>query len=498
VNLETPRLLRFGPFELDVRSGEMRKHGVRLHMPDQSFQILLMFIEHPGEVVLREEIRRKLWPNNTIVEFDHSINAAIKRLRKALGESADDPRYIETLARRGYRFLEEVERVVGFAAESSAEVEETHTDTDDTPIDLIRGSSISHYRVLEKLGSGGMGEVWKARDPRLNRDVAIKISAQQFSDRFEREARAIAALNHSNICTLYDVGPNYLVMELVEGPTLAERIGQGPLPLEEALGIARQIADALEAAHEKGIVHCDLKPANIKIRGDGSVKVLDFGLAKAGGEDAESTADSLNVLSAAGVILGTAGYMSPEQARGQKVDKRADIWAFGVVLYEMVTGRRLFECKAASDALAAVTKEPDWTLVPARLQRPLRRCLEKDLRRRLRDISGVELLLEDEPPISAPSLAEARVQSRLGVAGSIAAGVFALAVAALVFVHFRETQHVDPVLHLSVPLPGNSPPGFIALAPDGRRLVLSILKREQVPALASLVGFASASAFVWY
>src|ERR1700689_4545405 len=202
---------------------------------------------------------------------------------------------------------------------------------------LSSGDRLVPYEIVSALGKGGMGEVLKAPDPRLGRDVAIKVSAQQFTDRFEREARAIAALNHPNICTLFDVGPNYLVMELIEGPTLADRIAQGPIPLEEALAIARQIADALEAAHEKGIVHRDLKPANIKIRPDGSVKVLDFGLAKAGGTQ-EVTPDSPTMMPGTqmGMSLGTAGYMSPEQARGKKVDKRADIWAFGVVLYEMV------------------------------------------------------------------------------------------------------------------------------------------------------------------
>src|SRR5580700_22804 len=230
-----------------------------------------------------------------------------------------------------------------------------------------------------------MGEVWKAHDPQIGRDVAIKVSAQQFTDRFDREVRAIGALNHPNICALYHVGLNYLVMELIEGPTLAERIKEGPIPLEEALGIAKQIADALEAAHEKSIVHRDLKPANIKIRPDGSVKVLDFGLAKAGGS-VEVTADSPTMMPGTqmGMILGTAGYMSPEQARGKEVDKRADIWAFGVVLYEMVSGKRLFEGETVSDALAAVLKEePDLTLAPEKMRRLLRACLEKDPKKRL-------------------------------------------------------------------------------------------------------------------
>ena len=189
--------------------------------------------------------------------------------------------------------------------------------------EVSAGTLLGPYRIETPIGKGGMGEVWKARDTRLNRDVAIKFSSQQFTDRFEREAHAIAALNHSNVCTLHDVGPNFLVMELVEGPTLAERMKRGRIPLEEALRIARQIADALEAAHEKGFVHRDLKPANIKIRPDGSVKVLDFGLAK----EAEPGPDSPTALSLPGLIMGTPGYMSPEQARGEKVDKRTDIWA---------------------------------------------------------------------------------------------------------------------------------------------------------------------------
>ena len=186
-------------------------------------------------------------------------------------------------------------------------------------MDLQPGSRLGPYEIVSAIGRGGMGEVWKARDARLNRDVAIKTSRAEFSGRFQKEAQAIAALNHPNICTLHDVGPDYLVMEYIEGATLAERIAQGPIPLEEALDLARQIADALEAAHEKAIVHRDLKPANVKIRPDGSVKVLDFGLAKAG-EAVETTGDSPTLLTLgtqSGMILGTAGYMSPEQARGR-------------------------------------------------------------------------------------------------------------------------------------------------------------------------------------
>src|ERR1700691_4849954 len=253
-------------------------------------------------------------------------------------------------------------------------------------MELKAGDKLGPYEIVSPLGKGGMGEVWKAHDPQIGRDVAIKLSAQQFTDRFEREVRAIGALNHPNICTLYHIGPNYLVMELVEGPTLAERIKEGPIPLEEALGIAKQISDALEAAHEKGIVHRYLKPANIKIRPDGSVKVLDFGLAKAG-DAQEVTADSPTMMPGTqmGMILGTAGYMAPEQARGKEVDKRADIWAFGVVLYEMLTGKSTFEGETVSGTLAAVLRaDIEWKDLPAgtpsKVRSLLRHCLERDPR----------------------------------------------------------------------------------------------------------------------
>src|SRR6058998_596830 len=257
---------------------------------------------------------------------------------------------------------------------------------------LATGARLGPYEILALIGAGGMGEVYKARDTRLDRVVAVKVCAEQFSERFEREARAVAALNHPNICALYDVGPNYLVMEYVEGPTLA-----GPMPLAEALPIARQIAEALEAAHEKGIIHRDLKPANIKLTAGGKVKVLDFGLAKAfDTEPRNPSSDPANsptlTISAtrAGMILGTAGYMSPEQARGKPVDRRADIWSFGVVLYEMLSGRQLYGGgETITDTLASVVKEaPDWNALPKdtppHIRRLLERCLRKDPKSRLR------------------------------------------------------------------------------------------------------------------
>jgi eukaryotic-like serine/threonine-protein kinase len=210
---------------------------------------------------------------------------------------------------------------------------------------LAAGTRLGPYEIVEPIGKGGMGEVYRARDTRLGRDVAVKVSAEKFSERFEREARAIASLNHPNICQLYDVGDNYLVMELIDGPTLADRVKESAIPLEESLKIAQQITAALEAAHEKGIIHRDLKPGNIKITPQGVVKVLDFGLAlvaaapaSAGGSDPINSPTLTMRATQAGMILGTAAYMSPEQARGKLVDKRTDIWAFGVVFYEMLSG----------------------------------------------------------------------------------------------------------------------------------------------------------------
>ena len=287
------------------------------------------------------------------------------------------------------------------------------------------GRQIGTYQILSLLGAGGMGEVYRARDTKLGREVAIKILPRIFvSDperlaRFEREARMLASLNHPNIGAIYGLedgdGVRALVLELVEGPTLAERIAQGPVALDEALPIARQIAEALENAHEQGIIHRDLKPANIKLKPDGSVKVLDFGLAKAL-EPADRVSPSVTqsptitspvMMTGVGMLLGTAAYMSPEQAKGHAADKRSDVWAFGASLYEMLTGRRPFEGDDLSDTLASVLKsEPDWAAlpreIPAHIRVLIQRCLAKDRRQRLADIS-VALFLVAEAASLAPA-----------------------------------------------------------------------------------------------
>ena len=276
------------------------------------------------------------------------------------------------------------------------------------------GHQLAHYQIVEPIGKGGMGEVYRARDGKLGRDVAIKVLPDEFAAnderlrRFQREAKVLASLNHPNIAAIYGLeqsgSTHYLVLELLPGETLAERLARGPIPVAEAIEIAMKIAEALEEAHEQGIVHRDLKPANIMLTPDGKVKVLDFGLAKAFVEDAPDADSSMSPTltrdaTRVGVILGTAAYMSPEQAKGKPVDKRADVWAFGVVLYEMLTGKRAFAGEDVSDTLAFVlTKEPEWEALPAEtppvLRQALRVCLTKDPKRRVRDIADVRLAID--------------------------------------------------------------------------------------------------------
>ncbi|MBZ5632365.1 MAG: serine/threonine-protein kinase [Acidobacteriia bacterium] len=341
------------------------------------------------------------------------------------------------------------------------------------------GSTIAHYRITAKLGEGGMGEVYRGIDTKLGREVAIKVLPAAFANdpdrmaRFTREAQVLASLNHPNIAAIYGVEQDNnvraLIMELVEGETLA-----GPLPLDTTLKYAAQMIDALEAAHEKGIVHRDLKPANIKITPEGVLKVLDFGLATAAADDSPRDSELSPTLTMratqAGMLMGTAGYMSPEQARGQRVDKRADVWAFGVVLYEILTGTRLFEGDTVSDTLAHVlTKNPDLERVPPRVRKLLRRCLQRDLKLRLKDIGEARFLLEDEGQAERLPRAEARPT---WIPWAVA-GVLAMGAAGLAFLHFREQPPERQVLQYTLPGPekARSVRDF-AVSPDGHYVVL--------------------------
>ena len=360
---------------------------------------------------------------------------------------------------------------------------------------LERGARLGHYEILEPIGKGGMGEVYRARDTKLERDVAIKVlpeavaSDRELLARLEREAKVLASLNHPNIAAIYGLetsgDTHALVLELVEGPTLSDRIGEGSVPLEEALPIAMQIAEALQAAHSNGIVHRDLKPPNIKLTSDGKVKVLDFGLAKVfgAGTAATDTSDSptLTKGTAHGVILGTVAYMSPEQARGKPVDKRADIWAFGVVLYEMLTGTKLFTGETVSDVLAAVlTREPELSKLPpatpGSVRRLLSRCLTKDPNERLHDIVDARLELADTQtePSSVPD-----VSSRTRLLGWVAAGILTFALALVL--GFRADRKA-PEMRVEINTPPTTDLISLAISPDGRTITF-VASTDDVPQL---------------
>jgi serine/threonine protein kinase/Tol biopolymer transport system component len=368
---------------------------------------------------------------------------------------------------------------------------------------LAPGTRLGAYHILSAVGAGGMGEVYKARDTKLDRDVAVKVLPPAFaadSDRIarlEREAKTLASLNHPNIAHIYGLedstSPPALVMEFVEGPTLADRIARGAIPLDEALPIARQIADALEAAHDHGIIHRDLKPANIKVRDDGTVKVLDFGLAKAldpssgsglqtGALANSPTLTSPPLMTGVGTLIGTAAYMSPEQARGRIVDKRTDIWAFGAVLYEMLTGRRAFDGDDATEMIAAVVKTtPDWSALPPDAPAPLvtliQKCLEKDQRARVSDIAVARFLLSESgtlPHMGAIPAPTTSSPSWRAAAPWALAGVFLLTIVVVSFRLFRETPSTQPSIRFQVAAPDNTTVGPFRLSPDGRRLALVV------------------------
>ena len=378
---------------------------------------------------------------------------------------------------------------------------------------LAAGDRLGPYEVLAALGAGGMGEVYRARDSKLGRDVALKILPTAFASdpdrlmRFEREARTLAALNHPHIAQVYGFEQGQsspgqpavraLVMELAEGEDLSALIARGPIPIDDALAMARQLADALEAAHELGIVHRDLKPANIKVRADGSVKVLDFGLAKAlagsagsagaaGSAGSENLANSPTITSpmmtAHGVILGTAAYMSPEQARGKPVDRRADLWAFGCVLYEMLAGRRAFKGSTPTDVIAQiVTAEPDWSALPPRLPdgvtRVVRRCLEKNPQRRLRDAGDAKFDLDEGHVSTAP--ARSTTARRWWFAAAVVAIVSAVAAASIGVALGRRVvaPAAAPVTRTTILLPPGerfeSGRRAVAISRDGTQIVYS-------------------------
>ena len=423
MNTDRATRVRLGAFEVDLGSGELYSLEAegpqrRILLQEQPFRVLHMLIDRAGQVASREELRKQLWPNDTEVDFNHSINVAIGTLRRVLGDSATHSRYIETVGRRGYRLIVPISRSPEPAADADPGQEKPPPARPEPEVAaaLYSGRKISHYRVLELIGGGGMGLVYRAEDLKLGRRVALKFLPEELAadpgvlKRFEQEARTASALNHPNICTIYSIdefeGRPFIVMELLEGQTLRDRLAARagePLSLEEIVRIGSQVCSGLQAAHSKGIIHRDIKPANIFLIRDGLPKILDFGLAKLiddEGLHAEGEAFSpdpvrtrpppnLNAsLTVTGMAIGTAGYMSPEQIRRERLDARTDLFSMGLVLYEMTTGRRAF----SADSIAAVhdaiqTHEP----VPARriiakvhpgLEHILQRALEKDRNRR--------------------------------------------------------------------------------------------------------------------
>jgi Tol biopolymer transport system component/DNA-binding winged helix-turn-helix (wHTH) protein len=361
------RPVRFGAFAFDLSSRELRKGGTRLRVPDQSLAILAMLLERPSELVTREEIQARLWPHGTVVEFEHSVNSAVKRLREALSDTASTPRYIETLPRKGYRFIGKLETAIQDAAE------------------LGPGTVISHYRIVAEAGRGAMGVVYQAEDLTLGRTVALKFLPEELAahppalERMRREARMIGALNHPGICTVHELGEDagriFLAMEFLHGEPLRARMARGPVSEAEFFEIAMQVARALEAAHAQGIVHRDIKPDNLFATNSGQTKLMDFGLAKPVAQADGAVAQS--------AVTGTSGYMSPEQAHGDPLDARSDIYSFGKVMAELA-GEGLASRVAPVIAKALANDPAERWQSAAELRTALERIPRQALRERRR------------------------------------------------------------------------------------------------------------------
>ncbi len=418
------KTLRFGDFDLNVESGELFQDGRKVQVNEQPLRILKLLLKNRGELVSRDEIRSLLWPNGTVVEFVNSVNAAVKKLRSALGDSADEPRYIETVKGRGYRLIMSVEHSASSSSAGIAADEFKANGLVAEPKQHRSGQQISHYKVLDRIGSGGMGVVYRAEDIGLERRVALKFLPDELSshpaalERLRLEARSASALNHPNICTIYEIceeaGQPFIAMELLEGDTLADRISGSPLPFAEVLDYASQMIEGLEAAHRKGIVHRDIKPANIFITNDRLAKILDFGLAKA-------TAWRVNGehLTSSGAAAGTVAYMSPEQAREQELDGRSDLFSFGLVLYEMATGR----LPSAATPLIGL---------PRALERIISKSLENDRELRYQHASEIRADLQR---LKLGRDSKRNVARRWKPTGSVLAAVVAMLVAAYFYFH---------------------------------------------------------------
>jgi serine/threonine protein kinase len=426
MNAAPPTRVRIGAFELDLRTGELGSRGRKVVLQEQPFRVLLMLARREGQIATREEIQKELWPNDTVVEFDHAINTVIANLRRLLGDSVAANKYIETVARRGYRLVVPVEWTSlseDHAGNKTVQANKV-AELSSKALPII-GKKVAHYRVLAIVGGGGMGLVFEAEDIKLGRRVALKFLPEELAKdpttlkRFEREARTASLLSHVNICTIFEVeehaGQPFIVMELLQGKTLRDLLANAnqAIPLELVLDIAVQVCEGLEAAHGKGIIHRDIKPANIFLTNSGHVKILDFGLAKLTTPDTDGhqQADAItethlsgngsveeNLLTRTHQMMGTMGYMSPEQIRGEKLDLRSDIFSFAAVLYELLARERAFGGATVGVVQDAILHRSPPALrdrnpvLPGRLEQLIFRALEKDRERRPQ--SAKELLAE--------------------------------------------------------------------------------------------------------
>jgi serine/threonine protein kinase/DNA-binding winged helix-turn-helix (wHTH) protein/tetratricopeptide (TPR) repeat protein len=455
--------LRLGAFELNLKTGELwplesDSDKRRVLLQEQPFRVLRILIDYGGEIATRDEIKKWLWPNDTVVDFDHNINVAIGTLRRAFGDSAGNPTYIETIARRGYRLIVPVEWVEPIESDLQAGPEDGPPDDGSEPpppIAGLVGRKVSHFRVLEVIGGGGMGMVYRAEDIKLGRPVALKFLPEELTSdpvslkRFEREAQTASSLNHPNICTIFEIeefeGQPLIVMELLDGETLRDRLAAAnstKMPLDQLLEIAMQTCDGLQAAHAKGIIHRDIKPANIFLTTHGPAKILDFGLAKLveAEEPAENHAEESTLtapapsksrggatddtnLTRTGMAMGTASYMSPEQIRKENLDARTDLFSFGLVLYEMATGQRAFSGDKATgvqEALLNRTPIPVHDLnpaVPTALEAVITKALLKDRTRRYQSAAEMRADLELVP--TPRRLRMRRIRNWVGTAAMV-------------------------------------------------------------------------------
>jgi Tol biopolymer transport system component/DNA-binding winged helix-turn-helix (wHTH) protein len=494
-------IYRFGPYELRARTRELLKHGVKIRLRPQPLRVLEILLEHAGQPVSREELHQQLWSSGTFVDFEHGLNTAVKELRALLGDSASQPRYIETLPKLGYRIIVTV--AVERPSARSADTEN------------LLGKKVSHYRILELVGGGGMGVVYKAEDLKLGRLVALKFLPLELArdakafERLQQEARSACALNHPNICSIFELGEHdgqpFIAMEMLEGQTLREWIEAGThhgngSRVSELLDLAIQIADGLDAAHQKGVIHRDIKPANIFVTHRGQIKILDFGVAKLmdnheppeipaakamAAVDSADGAVSGPHLTGTGATVGTPSYSSPEQIRGEDVDARTDLFSLGLVLHEMATGQRAFSGSTATAIRQAVLHRPVERArrlnpgLPIELEAIISTALQKDRNLRCQSASEIQCELKRLRGQGASTAGLVPGQllrvRRLRMATMAATVLVIAATSAWLVTSLRST----PTLHLEVTsqerLTTGGQPSKVAISPDGRYIAHAVL-----------------------